>query len=64
MIVYEKKEIEEGCATCLYKGCDGVRCGNANNHGRLMVLVNGLRPCGEYWLDQNRFQRYDGRMGW
>ena len=64
MIVYEKKDIQEGCDTCLYKGSDGFHCGHANNHGRPMFIVNGFRPCNYYWLDQHRFQRYDGRMGW
>lgn len=56
MIVFEKKEIREGCSNCLYRGSDGIHCGHANNQGRLMIMVNGGRACGSYWLDQNRFQ--------
>ena len=62
MIVYEKKDINEGCSTCLYKGSNGLHCAHADNHGAIMLLVNGGKPCGSYWLDQNRFQRTNDFM--
>ena len=55
--VIQTKEIKEGCANCLYRGCNGIICGNANNHGLPMVMINGGNACGWYWLDQNRFTR-------
>lgn len=55
--VYEKKKIPRDCSTCLYKSYDGFHCGNANNHGKPMVLVNGGRACGWYWLNQNKYER-------
>lgn len=55
--VVEKKKVPCNCSTCLYRGSNGIHCGNANNHGALMVLVNGGRGCGWYWLDPKRFER-------
>lgn len=55
--VTEKKKVPCNCSTCLYRGHNGLQCGNANNHGALMALVNGGRGCSWYWLDQNRFER-------
>ena len=60
--VIEHKEIEEGCSNCLYYGSDGIHCGNANNSGKAMALVSGFKPCGWYWLNQNRYERiWNGR---
>lgn len=48
------------CANCLYCG-SGIACGNANNHGRPMWLVNGGRACTYFWLDQHRFPEAESR---
>lgn len=55
--VIEKKKVPRNCSTCLYYGSNGFNCGNANNYGKAMLLVNGGRACDYYWLDQNRFTR-------
>ena len=55
--VMERKKVSKNCSTCLYCGGNRVHCGNANNNGQLMLLVNGGNACGWYWLDQHRYQR-------
>lgn len=55
--VLEEKKIEETCYNCLYCGSNGVTCGNANNHGKPMVFVNGGMACKWYWLNQNKYMR-------
>ena len=55
--VLEEKTIEERCSNCLYCGSNGVTCGNANNDGKPMILINGGRACRWYWLNQHKFSR-------
>lgn len=43
------------CKNCLYCGSDGMKCANANNHGRLMILINGGKACGWFWLNQHKY---------
>lgn len=56
--VIERKKVPRNCTTCLYN-CNGWSCGHASNSGKPMLMVNGGKSCGYYWLDQHRFQRAD-----
>lgn len=49
------------CANCLYCGSDGLRCGNANNRGLLMLLINHGRACSHFWLDQHKYPYAESR---
>lgn len=67
MIVYEKKNVPETCATCLYGpnaiGWNGkpvgiIGCGCADRQSDWMLYRWGIKSvCPSYWLDQNRFER-------
>ena len=48
-------KVERTCGNCLYCGCNGLTCGNANNQGKIMLLVNGGRACQYFWLNQNKY---------
>ena len=54
--VKQTVKIRPGCKNCLYCGSDGILCSNVNNRGRMMITINGARPCEWYVLDQTRFQ--------
>lgn len=57
MIVIEKKDVPENCATCLYGRPNG--CAHADRQRDWMHyrMWNGLEQCPSWWLDQNRFER-------
>lgn len=55
--VLEVKKVPRDCSTCLYKGSNNIICANANNHGRMMWMVNGGQACDYYWLNQNKYTR-------
>lgn len=43
------------CGNCLYCGGDGLTCGNANNRGKLMLLINRGMACNYFWLNQHKY---------
>ena len=65
--VYEKKSVQENCATCFYGpnavGYDGkpvnrMGCAHADRQCDSMLYLMGLKNnCPSFWLDQARFER-------
>jgi len=49
------------CGNCLYCGSNGVTCGNANNSGKPMLLINSGRACQYFWLDQHKYPNASSR---
>lgn len=49
------------CSNCLYFGANGYICGNANNHGKAMLLANLNNSCTCFWLDQNKYPIAESR---
>lgn len=53
--VMAQVSVSRTCTNCLYYGCNGLNCGNANNNGRLMLAINGGKACGWFWLNQHKY---------
>lgn len=57
--IITKIKVPRTCRTCLYGENNMMRaCGNANNHGKPMFMVNGGKACWYYWLNQHKYPRY------
>ena len=59
--VLQEVKVERTCSNCLYFGANQISCGNANNHGKAMILVNYGKACNHFWLDQNRYPNAESR---
>lgn len=53
--VTTKTKVPRTCNNCLYCGSNAITCGNANNNGKSMLLVNGGKACGWFWLNQHKY---------
>lgn len=49
------------CSNCLYYGGNGYTCGNANNHGKAMILVNLGNACQHFWINQHKYPNAESR---
>lgn len=57
MLVIEKRDVPEGCTTCLYYRFNGWANADRQKDWMHYRVLKGLEQCPSWWLDQNRFER-------